>query len=157
MQFDAQGLKALEHLVGVLNARAPLPRHAEIVGDLLQGIREDLAGSIPAVHRMTTYLQGLLLAGQGQADAAMPYFIRAFELYGRVDSGLRMVSDLAILGHYEEALELLSLSEALLTRQGSANEPFSERRYRSEIERLRAALRDDLQAQAPPRDQLDAP
>jgi hypothetical protein len=144
-RFDAQALKGLEHLVATLNARAPMPQHAKIVADLLQSIREDSAGRLPIVHRKVTYLKGLLLAGQGQPVSAMPYMTRSFELYRSVDSGLRMVSDLAVLGHYEQALEMLSLSEALLAKEGASDAHFSEATYRSESHRLRAALLEDLE------------
>lgn len=143
-RFDAQGLVGLELLVGILNARAPLPEHARVVGGLLEAVRSNPDGTTAIVRKKTTYLQGVLLAGQGQVDAAMPFLLSAFDLYRSVDSGMRMVADLAGFGHYEQALELLSLTEALLNTQGAANEPFSEPRYRSEIERLRDVLRDDI-------------
>lgn len=145
--FDAQALAGLEHLVKVLNARGPLPEHAEVVLGMLQTIRDTSAESLPVVHRKAAYLQGLLLAGEGQGAASLSYFAHAFELYRSVDTGLRIVSDLATLGHYEEALQILSMSEELLVTQGTAGEYFSRETYESEIERLRAALLEDLRGE----------
>jgi tetratricopeptide (TPR) repeat protein len=146
-RFDAQAMRALEQLVGIVNARAPRPDYTEVLVSLLQSVREDLAGGMPPVHRMTLYLQGLLLAGQGQPDAAMPYLISALEHYGTVDSGLRMVSDLAILGHYREALELLSHCESLLGTAEDSELIVSRQTHHGDIVQLRTALLDDLEAQ----------
>jgi hypothetical protein len=147
VRFDPQAIRALEDLVAMINAKGPQPEYANVLNDLLQGIREDLAGSIPPAHRMTLYLQGLLLAGQGHPDAALPYFVSALDYYHSVDSGLRMVSDLALLGEYHAALEMLSHCEALLGTLGDADLEVSRQTMESEIKRVRANLLTDLENQ----------
>src|SRR5690606_33898135 len=89
-RFDAQAVRALEQLVHLVN-RAPSAEAARVIDALLQGVRSDLDGSIAPVHRMTFYLQGILHAGQGHADAALTHMLQALELYNSVDAGLRMV------------------------------------------------------------------
>ena len=156
--FDAEALVGLEHLVTALNALGAVPEHAEIVFDMLDVIRERSAESLPVVHRKAVYLQGLILAGQGQGNASLPYFARAFELYRSVDTGLRIVSDLATLGHYDEALQMLSMAEALLAKEGARDEYFSPETYESEIRRLRDVLLDDLRNdRASAEENLDVP
>lgn len=155
--FDAQALVGLEHLVNVLNERGPWHEHARAVLDMLEAIGDVTAESLPVAHRKVVYLQGLLLAGQGQGTAALPYFARAFELYRSVDTGLRIVSDLATLGHYQEALQILSMSEQLLATHGAGDDYFSRQTYESEIRRLRAALLDDLRNESSSEEALNPP
>jgi protein O-mannosyl-transferase len=145
--FDIQAVRALEQLVYVMNSKGPQPAHAKIVNELLQGIRDDLAGRLPPAHRMTLYLQGMLLAGQGQPREAMPYLLGALDVYNSVNSGLRLVSDMAHFGHYEQALELLSRCETLLATLDDSKLEVSRTTFERDIARLRHNLEEDLAKQ----------
>jgi len=141
-KFDAQVLRSLEVLVTLVNERAPLPDHAHVVDELLEGIRADLDGSIPPVHRMTFFLQGMLHGGQGQPEKAMRYFIQAFEHYNTVDAGLRMVAELAAFGYYHDSLDMLNRTESLLMRTDL--DAHYRRHYEAAIVQLRTALLEDI-------------
>lgn len=141
-KFDAQTLRALEILVNLVNDRSLPPDYARIVDELLEGIRDDLDGSIPPVHRMTFFLQGMLHGGQGDREKTLHYFIQALEHYNTVDAGLRMVAELAGFGYYEEGLEMLDRSEALFLRT-DMDAPH-QRHYETAIHQLRMALLEDI-------------
>jgi tetratricopeptide (TPR) repeat protein len=142
--FDAQAIRALEELVNDLNRRGRQPERAKVLNDLLQGIRHDVGDTIPPVYKKTYYLQGLLLAGQGQPEEALPYFVQALEIYNSVDAGMRMVSDVALLGQFRAALALLSHVEALLGTLDDEQLEVSRGTFESDIARLRASLLMDL-------------
>ncbi len=147
-KFDPQATRALEQLVMVVNKGAPLPEHTRVLAELLQGVRDDLDGSVPTAHRLSMYLEGLLFAGQGRIDEAMPYLHQAFDLYDSMSSGLRMVSDLADMGYYGVALEFLARCETLLGTIADSDLDLARETYQSDIARLRQNLEADLKRQA---------
>jgi protein O-mannosyl-transferase len=148
VHFDPQSTKALELLVDVLNSR-PDPDRARVLNDLLRDVRLDLNRTIPTVHHMTLVLQGRLLAGQGRPHEAMPYFEDALEYSRNVDSGLRTVSDLAILGYYAEAWTLLDATEVMLAARDDKDLQRPREIFESDIAGLRAALLEDMELQRP--------
>jgi hypothetical protein len=78
----------------------------------------------------------------------MPYLSSAFELYDNMSSGLRIVSDMAVLGHHRVALEFLSRCETLLATTADSDLDLSRETYQSDIARLRANLLKDVEEQA---------
>lgn len=142
--FDAQALRALEHLVDTFNAQAPMPQHSEVLLDALGRLRESLGGRVSVAHRFSYYLQGKLLAGQGDGEKAYKHFYQALTYYRSTESALNMVSVLATYKYYQLALEMLEQAEATLEKEPDANLKRRRSTYEMEIKRLRANLLEDI-------------
>ena len=142
--FDAQMLRALEHLVDTLNTNAPLPEHSAIMMSLLSGLRDDLKGRVSVAHRYTYYLQALLLLDQCDGNKAYPYFKEALSHYRRVQTGLYIVSLLATRGYYQQAMDILDHLKEVLDVQPDSALDRQRDTYKQEIVRLRNILQKDM-------------
>ncbi|SEL59938.1 hypothetical protein SAMN05444515_12325 [Ectothiorhodospira marina] len=143
-EFDAQMIKGLEHIVDTINRSAPMPEYKAIMYDGLTNIREHLQGRVSVVQRYTFYLQGKLLSEHDEPERAYTHFSQALDYYKSTETGLNMVSRLAMDGHFAYALKLLEKTRGILKTE--PDDQLKRRRdtYETEIERLRKNLVEDM-------------
>lgn len=142
--FDAQMFVSLEHLVESLNRSGPWPEKKEIMLQLLHDLSGQYGNKIPMVVRFGYFLEGVLLAGHGEGQSSLNAFRKALSLYGDIDAGMKMVSILALNGHFGEALELILEVERVLHGQSERGLKHSRNHYLQEIERVRGSLKADI-------------
>lgn len=140
--FGSEAQSGLRKLIDHLNNQpATTPEHVEIMMALLEQIRADGRGH--ETQRLTLYLQGMLMAGQGNGKAALDYFTQALGYYRSVEAALNMVSQLAGHGHYDPALAMLEQAAAVLAIQPDGELRRNRATYHAEIDRLRRLILED--------------
>jgi tetratricopeptide (TPR) repeat protein len=93
--------------------------------------------------RQIYHLRGVLYAEENEGKSALTAFVRAQEYYSDVDAGLLEVAILATNEHYDEAMILLDMVEAILQKRGEKSIWQTTLDYPDEIIRLRSIIRQD--------------
>ncbi len=143
--FDAQAVEALGLLADVvLQTRSS----REVRDDLLKIIavldQHARYQKFTQYRRYSAYVQGRVYLSKGDARSALQWFIKSARLYNDVDAALRMVSELAMGGYYDEALSMLSEARDIFREQPKKTLKRSELIYSYELDRLEKTIHDDL-------------
>lgn len=145
--FDAQAVKGMRMLAEYASVQdLNLEYQAQTLSLLDQVNRNDAYRRFPLFIRLTAYLRAMLLLSMGESQAAYDQYVLALDLYGQVDAGMKMVSELGQNSQPALALMLLDKTAELLESQSDTSLTRSRKVYESEIERMREVLKEDLVA-----------
>lgn len=97
----------------------------------------------PLFRRLMPYLLGRIALAEGDAGDAEALFAEAIRLYGQMDAAMQMMAEMGNAGYPDAALRLLDQAERLLETLPDAALNFPRSFYQSEIERIRALLKEE--------------
>lgn len=143
-RFDAQTILGVRGAVELLAKPAANADQREMALGLLDTMDSlPQYRAVPVFRRLLPYLRGLLLAAQGQPDAATEQMLEAIQRYQETDAALSMVADMAVAGYPAHALELLGAARKVYAQQPDKSLRRSRAVYDMEFNRLDAMLRKD--------------
>ena len=143
--YDFRTYAAIHSLLGLLEGNGCKglgPAAAQGIIDAMDA--NPNAHRLPGAMRQITFFQGELYARQGQADAALKYFLESQAIRPDADAGLLEVAILASAGMYRQALEMLARVRAIVDEHSSGVRDLGNLDYHKEITRLERMIRDDL-------------
>jgi tetratricopeptide (TPR) repeat protein len=168
--LDAVGVSNKEDFAQLLAAARRLPFENEVlpalkrltqraVSDTSKGLSvsdmQALLGALQAnpsyrdsrfSARLIPHLEGKLYLAEGRPEAAEGSFELALKRQHNVEAGLMEVALLASHHYFEEALRHLARARKVLARQAGSTLKRPRTEYESEIARLDAVIKDDLQS-----------
>ena len=146
-RFDAQAIAGIRGITEILTQPSAKPADRQQALSLLDTM-ESLPQyqAIPLFTRLLPYLRGLLLIGQGDANAATVQMLEAMQRYKETDAALSMVADMARAGYSHQAMKLLDAARQIYTIQPDRSLRRSRTVYDMEFKRLDSMLREETNA-----------
>lgn len=142
--FDAQTVMGLRVITNTLVAT----KHEQYAQSMLMLLAE-LQNNPRYTHssvfkRVVPYLQARLYVLLGQQSNAYAYYSDAIKRYKSTSSSLQMVSELAVAGYLEEALELLDQAQVIFADEPDKSLDRSRKTYEEEFVYLRQTLKQEI-------------